>query len=120
MVAPVGAPRAPFALRFDGPGRRLCYHPPALASLPEVTLVTRRGCCLCQEARTVLETVRRDIPFRLVVRDLDAEPDLPASWSEHLPVVLVEGRKRFKVHVSERRLRRLLHRAAPGPGVNEG
>jgi len=68
----------------------------------------------------VLEAVRRDIPFRLVVRDLDAEPDLPASWSEELPVVLVGGKKRFKVHVSEPRLRRLLRRAARGPGMNEG
>ena len=39
---------------------------------------------------------------------MDEEPGLPAEWSEQLPVVLVEGKKRFKYRVSEDRLLRLL------------
>lgn len=83
-----------------------------VARIPEVTLVTRSGCCLCEEAREVLERVREDRPFRLVVRDLDEDADLPRAWSDEVPVILLDGRKRFKIRVEERRLRRLLARAS--------
>ena len=78
------------------------------AGVPRVTLYSGRGCHLCHEARAVLEQVRREIPFTLDEFEIDGDPILEARYRAELPVVLVDGSKRFKFHVDARRLRRVL------------
>jgi glutaredoxin len=78
--------------------------------LPSVTLYTRRGCHLCEEARSVLEAERRSRPFEMEVRDIDSDPAMARRFGEQVPVVFVEGRKAFKFHVDAKRLRRRLDR----------
>lgn len=73
-----------------------------------LTLYTRRECHLCDEAKDTLDRVRREIPFDLDVVDVDSAAALVAQYGEEVPVVLIEGRKRFKYRVEEQRLRRLL------------
>lgn len=75
-----------------------------------VTLFTRQGCCLCDEAHEVLERVRARLPFALAVVDLDREASSEQrdAYTEELPVVEIEGRKAFKFRVEEARLVRLL------------
>ena len=75
-----------------------------------VTLFTRQGCCLCDEAHAILERVRARIPFALAVVDLDREASSEQrdAYTEELPVVEIEGRKAFKFRVEEARLVRLL------------
>ncbi|MBI3893310.1 MAG: glutaredoxin family protein [Candidatus Wallbacteria bacterium] len=77
----------------------------------EVVLYTRPDCCLCHEAKQVLETVRRRRPFELLEKNVDETPELASLYGQEIPVVLVEGRKAFKYRVDPIKLERLLDRA---------
>ena len=67
-------------------------------------LYTRQGCHLCDDAREVLE--RHGLTPRAV--DIDADPDLVAKYTDCVPVVVIDGRERFRGRVNEVLLRRLL------------
>ena len=76
-----------------------------------VTLYTRVGCHLCDDAKAVLDSVRAEHPFELAVVDIDTDPDLTAAYGLEIPVVLVDGRKTFKYRVDPAVLRDRLGRA---------
>ena len=69
-----------------------------------VTLYGRPGCHLCDEARDALERVRRDAPFELVERDIEADDDLLRRYLERIPVVALDGRELFDFFVDEQDL----------------
>jgi glutaredoxin len=75
-----------------------------------ITLFTREGCHLCDDALGALERVRRERHFDLEVVDLDdgAPPDKRAAYDWEVPVIELDGRKIMKYHVDEARLVRLL------------
>lgn len=75
-----------------------------------LTLFTREGCHLCDDAHAVLEQVRARLPFELAVVDLDreADPEKRALYDWEVPVVELDGRKIMKYRVDEPRLERLL------------
>ncbi len=74
------------------------------ATPPQVTLYTRKGCCLCDDAKRVLESVRARAVFDLHEVDIDADAGLRASYNDEVPVIAVNGRKAFKYRVTEREL----------------
>lgn len=76
-----------------------------------VTLYTRVGCHLCDDAKEVLDAVREELPFDLDVTDIDTDPSLVALYTNEVPVVLVDGRKAFKYRVDPIELRGRLLRA---------
>ena len=67
-----------------------------------VVLYGRSGCCLCDDAREVLERVRADRPFVLEERDIEADDALHAAYLERIPVVTIDGREEFEFFVDER------------------
>ena len=71
---------------------------------PQVTLYTRKGCCLCDEAKRVLESVRGRAAFELREVDIDSDAGLQSSYNDEVPVIAINGRKAFKYRVSERGL----------------
>jgi len=71
---------------------------------PQVTLYTRKGCCLCDEAKRVLESVRGRAAFELREVDIDSDAGLQSSYNDEVPVIAINGRKAFKYRVSERAL----------------
>jgi glutaredoxin len=73
-----------------------------------VVLYGRAGCHLCDEARSVLERLRREIPFDLVERDIDTDEAWQRAYFERVPVVALDGREVFDYFVEEEQLRRLL------------
>ncbi|MFO0606811.1 MAG: glutaredoxin family protein [Polyangiales bacterium] len=77
-----------------------------------VTLYTRVGCHLCDDAKEVLEAVRADDPFALEVVDIDGDPALRALYTDEVPVIAVAGRKAFKYRVTPEALRERLAREA--------
>jgi glutaredoxin len=81
-------------------------------SLREVVLYGRDGCCLCDDAREVLERVRARHPFALVERDIDADDALLRAYLERIPVVTIDGVEVFEFFVDESALVR--HLATPG------
>jgi len=60
------------------------------SSVGTLTFVTRVGCSLCEEARPVVERLAGRAGVQLDVRDVDADTGL-AVWSDHVPVVLLDG-----------------------------
>ena len=73
-----------------------------------VTLYTKDGCHLCEEARAVLDRVRKDMPFAIEEVFLTEDDERFAGYRESIPVVAVNGSTVFKYRVDEGRLRALL------------
>ncbi len=70
-----------------------------------VTLYTRAGCCLCDEARVALARVRARRPFTLEEVDIEADDRLHARYLERIPVIALDGEELFDYEVDERALR---------------
>ncbi len=66
---------------------------------PLVTLYTRVGCCLCDEAKRVLEQARGRAAFDYEERDIDGDPELLRRYNDEVPVVAINGVKAFKYKV---------------------
>ncbi len=65
-----------------------------------VTLYTRAGCCLCDDAKTVIREARRRAEFDYEEFDIDADPDLRLRYNDEVPVIAIDGVKAFKYRVS--------------------
>ena len=75
-----------------------------------VVLYGRPGCCLCDDARELLERVRAEQPFELRERDIEADDTLLRAYLERIPVVTLDGEELFELRVDEAVLRRRLAR----------
>jgi glutaredoxin len=78
---------------------------------PVVELVHAPECHLCESARRVIEAVREEIPFELVVTDITDDEALEARYREQIPVVIVDGQEAFEHFVHPDGLRRRLQAA---------
>jgi glutaredoxin len=72
-----------------------------------VTFVTREGCPMCAEAQPVVERLVRAAGLPLTVADVDADAGL-REWSDHVPVVLLDGVVHSRWWVDEAALREAL------------
>ena len=81
-----------------------------------VTLYGKPDCHLCEEAKGVVRAVQAEHPFRLEKVDIAGDPDLERAYGTEIPVVLVNGKKAFKVRVEAARLARLVRRGGAGRG----
>lgn len=85
--------------------------------MPHVTLLTKPGCHLCDDARAKLEAVLDEVEFagaraydELSILD---DPLLADEYSEEIPVVLIDGRVHTIWRIDPERLRTALRAAAP-------
>jgi hypothetical protein len=70
-----------------------------------VSLYTRPGCHLCDEARDVIVSLRDSCKaFELREIDIDCDPSLHARFLERIPVVEVDGELVAELHVDPRAL----------------
>jgi hypothetical protein len=81
--------------------------------MPELTVYTAPGCCLCDEAAAVLERLAPELGITVRWVDITGDAALEARWREQLPAGVLDGRKVFKFRVDEALLRRRLRPAAP-------
>ena len=73
-----------------------------------VVLYGREGCCLCDDARDVLESVRDRHPFALEEKDIESDEALLRAYLERIPVVTIDGDEAFELFVDEHELVRRL------------
>jgi glutaredoxin len=73
-----------------------------------VTLYSRPGCHLCEEARESLQRVQTRAPFTLHEVDIESDDALHARYLERIPVVAVDGEDLFEYEVDEESLQRLI------------
>jgi glutaredoxin len=71
---------------------------------PIATLYTRNGCCLCDEAHKLLA----EHGFTIHSVDIDADRQLRERYNHCVPVVVIDGKERFRGRIDRRLLRRLL------------
>jgi hypothetical protein len=77
---------------------------------PQVVLLTRAGCGLCQRVYVRLGELAGELDFELSSTDVDAaaaagDSALRAEFGDRLPVVLLDGREHSYWDVDEARLR---------------
>jgi glutaredoxin len=65
----------------------------------QVTLYTRVGCCLCDEAKEVIAAARRRADFDYAEIDIDGDPELVRLYNVEVPVITINRRKAFKYRV---------------------
>jgi Glutaredoxin-like domain (DUF836) len=73
-----------------------------------VTLLSRPGCHLCDDARAVIARVAGDLGVAWEERDITGSPDDLLAYGEMIPVTLVDGVQHDFWRVSEQRLRAAL------------
>jgi glutaredoxin len=77
---------------------------------PRVTLYSRPGCHLCDDARAVIVRVCADLGEGFEEVDIDADPALQEKYGGEIPVTLVDGKQHDFWRVDEARLRAALRR----------
>jgi hypothetical protein len=61
--------------------------------VPRVTLLTRPGCHLCDDARAVVAEVLGGFPEAVLEeRSIVGDPELEREYAEEIPVVLIDDR----------------------------
>jgi glutaredoxin len=75
-----------------------------MAEKANVTIYTRKDCCLCEDAKRVLEAARERAGFDLEEVDIDTDAELRRIYNDEVPVIAINGSKAFKYRVTEREL----------------
>ena len=84
-----------------------------MASTPSVVVYHAQGCHLCERALTQVRQLRDELGFDLEEIDIGGDDALEAKYREWLPVVEIDGRRRFTYHVQVDAFRRAVAQAAP-------
>ena len=78
--------------------------------MPAIELFGKAGCCLCDEAREVVEAVGRTHDFDLTEVDVSLDPVLHRRYGERIPVLAIDGVEVFELRVDAEALRERLDR----------
>ena len=73
-----------------------------------VTLLTREGCHLCEDARTVVRDACRDSGSEFTEVDITTDPVLLRDYTDHVPVVFVDDAPWDRLRIDPLRLRAVL------------
>jgi glutaredoxin len=77
-------------------------------SSPRITLYSRPGCHLCDDARAVIARVCANLGEEYDEVSIDGDPELSERFGEEIPVTFVDGRQHNFWRVDEARLRAAL------------
>lgn len=83
----------------------------ALAGPLDITLYTREGCKLCEEAKAAILPLLAEFGAKLSEVDIDDDPVLHGRYTNDVPVVFLGARKVAEHRVDPVRLRRQLEQA---------
>ena len=75
-----------------------------------LTLYTRPGCHLCDDAKSVLDGIGE--PYQEV--SIEGDDDLEEEYGFRIPVLLLDGKEHGYWRVEEARLRKDLSLSSPG------
>ena len=83
-----------------------------MAFIHSVVIYHATNCHLCERALEQLRTLRDELGFELREVDIGGDPALEAAYREWLPVVEIDGRRRFTYHLQLDAFRRAVAQAA--------
>ncbi|MGA8846673.1 MAG: glutaredoxin family protein [Nocardioides sp.] len=81
---------------------------PQVSRGPRVTLYSRPGCHLCEQAEQVIAELCAELGESYVTVMIDDDPALRARFSDEVPVTFVDGRQHDFWRVDPLRLRAAL------------
>ena len=67
--------------------------------MTDVVLYHAVGCHLCEKARAVVVGLQAELGFELREVDIGGDSALEAEYRQWIPVVEIDGRRRFTYHV---------------------
>ena len=79
----------------------------------DVTLYTRPGCHLCEEAKAAIAPLLREFSVSLHEVNIDEDPVLKDRYGWDVPVIFIGQHKAAKHRVDLRQFRRQLEAAGP-------
>jgi hypothetical protein len=84
--------------------------------MKQVVLYARAGCCLCDDAREMLEGVRARHPdvFAISERDIESDEALLRRYLERIPVIAIDGVEALELQIDETELEMRLGIVRPG------
>jgi glutaredoxin len=68
-------------------------------SIPSVVVYHAQGCHLCERALEQVRGLQGELGFDLREVDIGGDDALEAEYREWIPVVEIDGRRRFTYHV---------------------
>ena len=80
-----------------------------------VTIYSRHGCHLCEDAVKILEGLQPELDFEIEIIYIDGNPDLEKLYGEQIPVIHIDGKhhdfwrvdpERFRSSLEKHRQRR--------------
>jgi len=77
----------------------------------EVVVYHADGCHLCERALEQVRALRDELGFDLRETAIDGDPELEAVYREWIPVVEIDGRRRFTYYVQLDAFRRAVAQA---------
>jgi len=82
--------------------------------LPHIKLMSRRQCCLCDDAKAVVAALAEQGVCSWEIVDVDRDKGLLVRYGMDVPVILVDDRQVFKHRVTSDELQECLQ------GLSEG
>jgi|UPI00036710EA hypothetical protein len=82
-------------------------------TVPQLQLMTRQACCLCEDAEAVLKPIAATGAFELQLCDVDATPLWAARYGMDVPVLLMNGEVQLKHCIEKDDVMQLLAKTAP-------
>ncbi|HEY8316620.1 MAG TPA: glutaredoxin family protein, partial [Gaiellaceae bacterium] len=79
---------------------------------PDVAVFHAQGCHLCERALTQVRALQDELGFALREIDITGDPALEEVYREWLPVVEIDGRRRFTYHLQADAFRLAVAQAA--------
>jgi len=83
-------------------------------SQPHIQLLSRRHCCLCEDAKAVLAAVAEQGLCSWETVDVDRDKTLLVRYGLDVPVLLMDGAELFRHRVSAHALHAALSNRATG------
>ena len=75
-----------------------------------IEVMTKKDCCLCDDAKRIIEQVIAEVPAELKMTDIESDPELFERYKEKIPVVLINGEESFMYKVHPVTLRKKLEK----------
>jgi hypothetical protein len=82
-----------------------------VGSIPKVVVYHAQGCHLCERALAQVRALRDELDFELDEVDIGGDEALEREYREWLPVVEIDGRRRFTYHLQPDAFRAAVARA---------
>ncbi|TNC28561.1 glutaredoxin family protein [Amycolatopsis alkalitolerans] len=76
--------------------------------MTDVTVMTRQGCHLCEQAEQAVERICGELGVAWTTADVDTNPEWRAEYGDYVPVILIDGVQHGYWRVEEDRFRKAL------------